>query len=132
MEWYPWGPEAFERARRASARRELDLLVTECRVAVESDLGTLRRPCATLVGLHAWVLGHPESHVHHDPQRAVELGNLAIVWAPDQPDHFVNLARAWLALEQPELAVRALDKAELLDPDDPGLLALRRVVGEDD
>ncbi|MCP4873823.1 MAG: hypothetical protein GY898_34475 [Proteobacteria bacterium] len=123
---------AFERARRASARRELDLLVTECRVAVESDLGTLRRPCATLVGLHAWVLGHPESHVHHDPQRAVELGNLAIVWAPDQPDHFVNLARAWLALEQPELAVRALDKAELLDPDDPGLLALRRVVGEDD
>ena len=119
---------AFERAGWASARRDLDGLVSECTAATESGVDTLRQPCATLIGLHAWVLGHPESHVHHDPQRAVDLGNLAIAWAPDQPDHFVNLARAWLALGQPDLATRALDKAELLDPDDPELLALRREV----
>jgi len=121
---------SFERARRASALGDLDLLVLECRGAVESGVEELRRPCATLVGLHAWVLGHPESHALHDPERAVELGNLAIAWAPDQTDHFVNLARAWLALGQPDLATRSLDKAELLDPDDPGLLSLRRAVAE--
>ncbi len=117
---------AFERARRASARRDVDAVVAECTAAVESGVETLLRPCATLVGLHAWVLGHPESHARHDPQRAVELGNLAVVWAPDQPDHFVNLGRAWLALDQPDLAERALAKAEVLDPDDPSLLALQR------
>jgi hypothetical protein len=121
---------AFERARLASARRDLDAVAADCRVAVASGVEELRQPCATLVGLHAWVLGHPESHAHHDPERAVELGTLAVAWAPDQPDHFVNLARAWFALDEVELATRALDKAELLDPDDPALLSLRRTVGD--
>ena len=50
---------------------------------------------------------------------------------PDQPDHFVHLARALVGVGEPELALRTLEKAALLDPDDPDLMALRRSIEDD-
>ena len=85
---------------------------------------------ASLVGLWAWVLGHPESTGSADPERAVALGQLAVGWEPDQPAHFLHLARAWLTLGDYDLARLALDKASLLDPDDPWLVAVDRKLSE--
>ena len=127
-----WGPLAgFERAQRASARRDTVGVVTACSEALSLPEGrAVRRPCATLVGLWAWLLGHPESHVNHDPARAVELGQLAVQWAPDHAEHFVHLARAFWLTGQPDLAQRSLAKAEVLDPDGEELIKLRREMEE--
>ena len=127
-----WGPLAgFERAQRASARRDPAGVVAACSEALALPEGrVVRRPCATLVGLWVWLLGHPESHVHHDPARAVELGQLAVQWAPDQPEYFVHLARAFWLTGQRDLAERSLAKAEVLDPDGEELVKLRRELEE--
>ena len=103
-----------------------------CREAVDasSDDGLLRTDAAGLLGLWAWVLGHPESARSRDAQRAVQLGQLAVSWEPDQPAHFLHLARAWMTLAQYDLARLALEKASLMDPDDPWLLAVQRQLAE--
>ena len=122
----------FERAQRASARRDTATLVAACEEAVALPEGrAVQRPCATLVGLWAWVLSHPESHAFHDPERAVELGQLAVRWAPDQSEHFVHLARAFWLTGQRELAERALEKAVVLDPDGEELVKLKRRMEEE-
>lgn len=127
-----WGPLAgFERASMASARRDTEAMVAACQQALALPEGrSVRRPCATLAGLWTWVLAHPESHVHQDPARAVELGQLAVQWAPDQSEHFVHLARAFWRTGEQELAARALDKAVVLDPDGEELVKLQREMEE--
>jgi len=122
----------LELAQRRSGLRDVPGAVAACTWAIEQPRGsTVRQPCAAVVGMLGWVLGHPESHVHYDPQLALELGQLAIRWAPDQPDHFIHLARALLGVGEPDLAMRTLDKAALLDPDDPDLLALKRRIEDE-
>lgn len=122
----------LELAVRRSGRRDVDGAVQACTWAIAQDNGvSVRRPCASVVGLWAWVLGHAESHQHHDPQRALEVAMLAVEWAPDQPEHFVHLGRAFAGVGEPELALLALDKAAILDPDDEQLLALQRRIEDE-
>lgn len=120
----------LDRALLTASRGDLDQLVATCTEAIDQELDAVSEPCGQLVGLWAWVLGHPESAERHDPARAVELGQLAVQWTPNQAEHFVNLARAFHAEGNTELALSALEKATLLDPDDPALLVLQRVLDD--
>ena len=83
---------------------------------------------AALVGRWAWILGHPESYGHRDPDLAVRLANLWISWQPDRAGPFITLAQALFTKGDYEMAGRALDKAAILDPDHIRLLALRRAM----
>ncbi|HCP47407.1 MAG TPA: hypothetical protein DIU15_15300 [Deltaproteobacteria bacterium] len=119
---------ALERAERASGRGDIAALELACRQVIESapDDPLLRSDAAALLSLWTWVLGHPETSGTPDPARAVELGQLAVSWEPDQPAHFLHLARAWTTLGEYDLARLAIEKASLMDPDDPWLVAVRR------
>ncbi len=116
------------RARRAAAAGDVDGLLQECGVALSQlpHEGPPRRLCGGLANQWAAAMTDPESGPAFDPPRAVHLAQQAVVWAPDRKEGFLTLGRAFLEQRQWALAESALDKAELLDSDDPLLIALRR------
>ncbi|MEE2828133.1 MAG: hypothetical protein VX498_03010, partial [Myxococcota bacterium] len=122
---------SLDRALLASGRGDTASLLEVCQAALDSGQEALQEPCGQLVGFWAWVLSQPEAGNRHDPQRAVDLGQVAVTWLPGQAEHFINLARAFVALDETDLAIRSLDKASVLDPDAPGLIGLRRELGDE-
>ncbi len=116
------------RARRASASGDVDAALEHCRAALEllPHEGPPRRFCGGLLNGWAAAMATPESGTAFDPDRAIVLAQQAAVWAPDRKEAFLTLARAFLERGDAALAESALDKAEILDSDDPVLLALRR------
>ncbi len=126
--------QALDRAEIASSEGRVEDLREECKAAVKAlpDAWGIRERAAELVGLWAWVLGHPESNVNADPATAAQLAQLAVSWDPRVPQYFIHLARALHRGGQTDLARRALEKAARVDPDHPELLALQRLVGDEE
>jgi hypothetical protein len=123
---------ALERAASAAAGGDTRAAEESGRAAVAAlpqDEAVRARAAAILGGLARW-LGHPESHRHFDPKRAVELAQLAATWEPDRPQRFVDLARALHGIGEDGLARSALQKALLVDPDFGAAQALEREMQE--
>lgn len=115
----------------ASGRGEIPTIQERCEAVRSLKVEPLLPPCAQVLGFWAWVLGHPESKGRQDLALAVKLGQQAILLDPSEAEHFINLARALFGQGHRALALLALDKAELLDPDALPLLALQRQLAEE-
>jgi len=123
--------QALDAMLLASGRGELATLQEICEEVRSLKVEPLLAPCSQILGFWAWVLGHPESKGRQDLALAVTLGQQAILLDPDEAEHFINLARALIGQGERALAMAALDKAELLDPDALPLLALQRQLAEE-
>jgi hypothetical protein len=119
--------EAAASAAEAGQVEKMATLCGEARDLLPGDAWVDSRASA-LVGRWAWVLGHPESHGHRDARLAVELASLWVGWQPDLAQPFITLAQAWFSLGEFDLARKALDKSEILDPDNIRMLSLRRAM----
>jgi hypothetical protein len=115
----------------ASGRGDLTPIQDLCDTSRDSNLAELQPACAQLLGFWAWTLGHPESGSRRNLALAIELGQQAILLAPGEAEHFVNLARTLHGQGHRDLALRALDQAEFLDPDAFPLLALKRQLDDE-
>ena len=123
--------QALDAMLLASGHAELATLQEICEEVRSLKIEPLLAPCAQVLGFWAWALGHPESKGRQDLTLAVKLGQQAILLDPGEAEHFVNLARALVGQGEKTLALLALDKAELLDPDALPLLALQRQLAEE-
>ena len=123
--------QALDALLVASGRGEVAQIQEVCVEARNLGVEALRPPCAQLLGFWAWSLGHPESRSRRDLPLAVQLGQLAISLAPSEAEHFINLARAFHGQGEVDLARRALEKAEILDPDAYPLKALQRQLDDE-
>jgi len=123
--------QALDALLVASGRGEVAQIQEVCVEARNLGVEALRPPCAQLLGFWAWSLGHPESRSRRDLPLAVQLGQLAISLAPNEAEHFINLARAFHGQGEADLASRALEKAEILDPDAYPLKALQRQLDDE-
>jgi hypothetical protein len=119
-----------ESAIRAAQRGDPEAMAALCEQAREQLPGDpfIHSRAAALVGRWAWILGHPESHGHRNPELAVRLARLWSNWQPDRAGPFITLAQAWFTNGDYKMAGLALDKAAILDPDNIRLLALRRAM----
>jgi len=120
--------QALDALLLASGRGDTAKLRSICEEVRDLNMGELRPACAQVVGFWAWTLGHPESGARSNLLLAVELGQLAISLAPSEAEHFTNLARALYARGEQDLALRAVEKSTILDPDALPLQALRRQI----
>ena len=120
----------IEAALRAAQRGDPEVMAALCEQAREQLPGDafIHSKAAALVGRWAWILGHPESHGHRDPELAIRLAKLWISWQPDRAEPFITLGQAWFTQGDYEMAGMALDKAAILDPDNIRLLTLRRAM----
>jgi hypothetical protein len=124
--------EAWERVQAldamllAAGKGDVSTIQDICETVRDLKVTALTPACGQLLGYWAWALGHPESGARRNLALAVELGQQAVLLAPGVAEHFINLARALDGQGHRDLAWRALEKAELLDPDALPLLALQR------
>lgn len=130
----PPPPDPAALARRA----ELDALIDEGRALLEQE------PAAAHAKFeHAWLRDRNDPRVlaHYgltlvlvekDRDRGIGFCEEAVRRGPPNSERLINLARALVATRNKEQAVRALKKAQELQPDDPrvaqefGALGLRR------
>lgn len=116
------------RARRASNLGDVDAMLGHCSdaLALLPHEAPPRRLCGGLASQWALALAHPESGGARDPDRALTLAREATRWVPERAEPFISLAYAFAAAGDEALARKALDRAEVFDPDHRRAAALRR------
>jgi len=121
------GLAALERAATAASQRDVATVLLHCDTALAAMPGEVapRARCAAMAGLLAWSWGHPDA-AQRDAAQAQSAARYALGLQPDEPRHFVAMAHAQAALGDLDGARNSVDKAFLLDPDLPAVVALRR------